>query len=306
MPSTVYAEGLGLFHQSSGGTGVAPGDVCNTPPPSPSGPVPTPYVNTLQASNLTNGSQTVLMQGSPTALEAKSIISTSSGNEAGNQPGGVLNGKILGTGSFTTWSFTVKVEGMGVCRHGDLIGQNAASPPNQVCPGAVVNFINQPWVQDVIDEICDDDYPSGPPKDKSSRKKEDYTGKRKRGATLLQQDKANGWVRKNQGTKFAPGTVCWYCKSSQPKTKNGRFIADHQPPLKVAWYLGGCKNFENFKEWADRKAEIWPHCKDCNDAQVGEMKGSSNSDIRRWWQEDWSSYFGPGDEFHVLKRPRLT
>ena len=36
---------------------------------------------------------------------------------------------ILRNGFFTVWSSTVQIEGMGVCRHGDLMGQNSASGP---------------------------------------------------------------------------------------------------------------------------------------------------------------------------------
>ena len=39
--------------------GVAPGDVCLSPPPPPTGPVPVPYVNMLSASDLTKGSKSV-------------------------------------------------------------------------------------------------------------------------------------------------------------------------------------------------------------------------------------------------------
>ena len=77
MGLTVYAEGMGLFHKGSGGRGVAPGDVCLTPPPPPAGPLPIPYVNMCSASDLDKGSSTVLVDDEPTALEDASNISTS-------------------------------------------------------------------------------------------------------------------------------------------------------------------------------------------------------------------------------------
>ena len=70
MSLTVFAENMGLFHKNSGGKGIAPADVCLSPPPPPSGPVPVPYVNTLQASDLTKGSKTVKIDGADHAFKA--------------------------------------------------------------------------------------------------------------------------------------------------------------------------------------------------------------------------------------------
>ncbi len=127
MGLTVYAENMGFFHKGSGGKGIAPGDVCMTPPPPPAGPIPVPYVNIAQASDLTKGSKTVKIDGEPTALEDVSEVSTSTGNEPGSQPPkGVVSSTNKGKASFTMWSFTVKVEGKGVCRHGDPMFQNEA------------------------------------------------------------------------------------------------------------------------------------------------------------------------------------
>ena len=77
MGLTVYAENMGLFHKGSGGKGVAPADVCLSPPTPPAGPLPVPYVNNLMASDLAGGSSTVKMDGEPTALEDASSVSTS-------------------------------------------------------------------------------------------------------------------------------------------------------------------------------------------------------------------------------------
>jgi uncharacterized Zn-binding protein involved in type VI secretion len=124
MSCTVFAENMGLFHKGSGGKGVAPADVCLSPPPPPGGPQPVPYVNNLSASDLANGSQTVKIQGEPTSLEDSSFIALSTGDEGGVQGGNVVTHRIKGKGYFKLWSFTVKVEGKGVCRHGDMMGQN--------------------------------------------------------------------------------------------------------------------------------------------------------------------------------------
>src|SRR4051812_1087057 len=141
MGTTVFAEDMGFFHKGSGGTGVAPADVCLSPPPPPAGPAPGPYVNSLSASDLSKGRKKVKVEGEPTALEDASEISTSTGDEPGTQGGNVVTHKTKGKGFFTLWSFTVKVEGKGVCRHGDMMAQNCASgPPGCVDPTAVTNF----------------------------------------------------------------------------------------------------------------------------------------------------------------------
>src|SRR5262249_28496181 len=141
MAITVYNEGAGLFHKGSPGKGIAPADVCLTPPPPPAGPVPVPYVNTLIASDLANGSQSVQIDGNPTALEDQSYVSTSAGDEPGTQGGNVITHKTKGKGYFKIWSFTMQIEGKGVCRHGDTMGQNcASSPPGCIDMKALVDF----------------------------------------------------------------------------------------------------------------------------------------------------------------------
>lgn len=86
-------------------------------------------MNNLFASNLAKGSKKVLVEGKPTALADKSEISTSTGDEPGTQGGNVLTHKTKGKGYFMVWSFTVDIEGEGVARHGDTMGQNSASNP---------------------------------------------------------------------------------------------------------------------------------------------------------------------------------
>src|SRR5664279_2266647 len=100
MSCTVFANGNGLFHKGSGGKGVAQPDVCLSPPPPPAGPVPVPYVNSLSASDLADGSKTVKIQGEPTALEDQSNIATSTGDEGGTQGGNVVTHKTKGKGYF--------------------------------------------------------------------------------------------------------------------------------------------------------------------------------------------------------------
>ena len=129
MSCTVFANSNGLFHKGSGGEGIAFPDVCLSPPPPPTGPVPIPYPNKLGASDLTKGSVTVKIQGKPTGLKDKSEISTSTGDEAGTQGGNILTHKTKGKAVALFWSFDVKVEGKNVVRHSDPAGQNCATPP---------------------------------------------------------------------------------------------------------------------------------------------------------------------------------
>jgi uncharacterized Zn-binding protein involved in type VI secretion len=119
--TTVFANGLSIIHQGDGMTHTCPiPDVCKTP--TPAGPVPVPYVNIAMSSNLTSGSTTVKIAGSPVALES-SNISMSSGDEAGSA-GGVISSKFAGKLTWSTSSPNVKFEGKGVCRFTDVAQHN--------------------------------------------------------------------------------------------------------------------------------------------------------------------------------------
>jgi uncharacterized Zn-binding protein involved in type VI secretion len=265
MPLTVYAENMGLFHKGSNGMGIGPADVCLSPPPPPAGPVPIPYVNMLKASDLMAGSKTVKIDGQPTALEDASNIMMSTGDEPGAQGGNVITHKIKGKGYFNLWSFTVKIEGKGVCRHGDMIGQNCASkPPGCVDAAAIVTFTALIWV-DTTKPCPPNSYPGNA------------------GTNESQQNACRGGP-------------CWQCKkptsgfrqrkSRSPKFKGyrsgQRFTPDHQPPQKAAWYMGGCHNPTEFEKWAKSDAAVKPHCKGCSNSQGGQMSGVTEADIRSW------------------------
>ncbi|WP_250487070.1 DUF4150 domain-containing protein [Caballeronia sp. GaOx3] len=242
MASTVFAEGMGFFHTGSGGKGVAPADVCLSPPPPPAGPAPIPYVNSLSASDLTKGSQTVKIQGNETALEDQSEISTSTGNEAGTQGGNVVTHKTKGKGYFKLWSFTVQVEGKGVCRHGDLVGQNCGSDPfGCVDVAAVVNFLELPWVKP--GKPCAEDY-----------------------------DRKDIQAKPNREQRaVVRGGPCWECgRKTSGRADRKNFTPDHQPPMALAWELGGCHDPDRFQEWANDPDTTVPHCKDCSDSQGGQ------------------------------------
>ena len=53
MPCTVFVNGRGVVHQTSGGLSTVFPDVCKTP--SPAGPVPIPYPNIGKAADTVGG-----------------------------------------------------------------------------------------------------------------------------------------------------------------------------------------------------------------------------------------------------------
>jgi hypothetical protein len=128
MPATVNVNNRTVVHKGSNGVATAPGtDVCNTP--TPAGPVPTPYPNIAMSTNAASGAKKVKMDGNPVMLSS-SNFSTSTGDEAGNSPGGVVSAKFKGKAEFVAYSFDVKIEGKGVPRLGDMMVQNKGASPN--------------------------------------------------------------------------------------------------------------------------------------------------------------------------------
>ena len=233
MALTVFAEGMGLFHKGSGGKGIAPGDVCLTPPPPPTGPVPIPYVNVAQASALDKGSATVKIDGQPTSIEDESEVSTSSGDEAGTQGGNVVTHKTKGKAFFQLWSMTVKVEGKGVCRHGDMMGQNSGTPPAGAVDMSAITDFRKIFL------------------DRSPCKRH-YVREGK------------GYGPTDNQTAHVQGKPCWVLVAGKPCGKPGK-TADHQPPLVIAWYDGGChggakSKKPNFREWARSNDAVKPQC----------------------------------------------
>ncbi|HJZ74149.1 MAG TPA: DUF4150 domain-containing protein [Vicinamibacterales bacterium] len=114
MGTNVDANGRSILHKGHGQTHTcAPPDVCKTP--SPGGPVPIPYVNIAMDSDITDGADTVKIEGNPVANVAAKI-STSSGDEAGSAGGGILSSKIKGTVTWKMGSLDVKAEGKSVVR----------------------------------------------------------------------------------------------------------------------------------------------------------------------------------------------
>ena len=271
MGISVYANGQGFFHKGSGGTGKAYPDVCLSPPPPPAGPVPIPYPNSLTASDLADGSKTVKIDGEPTGLEDASYISTSTGDEGGTQGGGVVSHKTKGTGCFTFWSLDIKVEGKGVDRHEDPILQNCGSrtPPNGLTPKARLEAA----------EALTPTLPCCPPK-KKAYKRSDWISE---SSTDEQKAKANkpvakcweckcpgarGWKRPpKKGPPPVPGIMNGNPPKGSGKAKKN-FVADHDPPLIIRHYAGGCHDdAATRKADAEDPAGIKTHCTKCSSKQ---------------------------------------
>lgn len=120
MACTVFVNGRGLVHQTSGGLSTVFPDVCQTP--SPAGPVPIPYPNVGKASDTSAGPTSVTVDGSMPMVKGARYAMTS-GDEAGSA-GGVVSRTTKGEAEFMMYSFDVKLEGKNACRLGDPLFHN--------------------------------------------------------------------------------------------------------------------------------------------------------------------------------------
>jgi len=121
MAQTVFANGMGVAHESSGGVSTVFPDVCKTP--TPAGPTPIPYPNLAKASDTSKGPKKVKCDGKMPMVKGAEYR-MSSGDEAGTAGGGILSSKIKGPAEFMRYSFDVKFEGKNVCRLGDQLFHN--------------------------------------------------------------------------------------------------------------------------------------------------------------------------------------
>lgn len=111
-------------------------DVCNLP--TPSGPVPTPYVNTAITSMAAPVAANVLAAGMP-AMNMASVITMTQGDEAGAN-GGVCNAMIKMPAAFTTGSVKVMIAGVPAVKLTSMTTQNLCNtvgtasvpPPGQI------------------------------------------------------------------------------------------------------------------------------------------------------------------------------
>lgn len=109
---------------------TGPTDVCKTP--TPGGPVPMPYPNIAQNTQVqgSSASKKVKILNKKTVVVGTKI-SLSTGDEPGSAGGGVVSNKIKGKCTFKTGSSRVKAEGKKVCYLGSMTGMNG-TPDNTV------------------------------------------------------------------------------------------------------------------------------------------------------------------------------
>jgi hypothetical protein len=136
MGVTTYAQKRSVVHKDAGGRATGTPDVCLTPP----APSPVPYTNIAYDLHTSRGSRTVLVDGNPIMLK-DAEFSQSAGDEAGTQ-GGVTSGVNLGIARFSSYSFTISVEGRKVAR---AIGRALVTFLRGSPPGTRDELL--PWVE---------------------------------------------------------------------------------------------------------------------------------------------------------------
>jgi hypothetical protein len=124
MADNVFINGRAAAHAGSLGKSVAFPDVCLCPPSPPSGPIPTPLVNTAVAADLAGCAATVTIEGNR-AAHARSFVAKSTGDEvAQSTGGGVISHTTQGKAYFQTFSMNVMIENQPAVRHLDLVTNN--------------------------------------------------------------------------------------------------------------------------------------------------------------------------------------
>jgi hypothetical protein len=262
MSCTVYATTMGFFHQNSNGQCIAPADVCLSPPPPPAGPAPIPYVNIAIARNLKKGSKSVKIEAAPTAMENVSNVSPSDGDQPGTQGGGVVSHTTTDKAVFTKWSFTVKVEGKGACCHGDLTEQNNnGTIPNCLDPAAIVQFATALFMLGIL-KPCPEAYNPDkhrPDQDPSKAQEKAVDGKP---CWECARDHGETEAKWNTVSTGKVGETRQIKQEGQTMSRGEKAMThDHQPPLAVAWEMGGCHmGVDNFKKLFDQPEMVKPHC----------------------------------------------
>lgn len=103
-------------------------DTCMTPGVSAGAPGPLPYPNIGMLSD-GSGSKKFKMLGK-VVIRKGDELSQSSGDEAGNSPGGVVSSKFKGKCEIMVGYPTVKVEGKEVGMQFSVVGQNKGATAN--------------------------------------------------------------------------------------------------------------------------------------------------------------------------------
>ena len=124
MASNITVNGKQAMTAGCGETLMGFPNVCKTPAP-PLPPIPLPYPNMAEMSDLIKGSTSVLFEGSSVAIDGAQLKKSSLDQQG--KAGGIKSGKNGHTAEWSAFSFDVKVEGKGVCRKGDLLTSNGGN-----------------------------------------------------------------------------------------------------------------------------------------------------------------------------------
>lgn len=150
MAVTVIVNHLTAVHQASNGLAMsAPPDVCKTP--GPGGTPPIPYPNLAKSADLVLGTMTVSADGASVAVK-DSMFGISTGDEPGTA-GGVISLIFKGPAKFANYSMDVKFEGRNVARLGDPMLMNG-NQSNTMCGGEVQENLIKLFGQEVYDMLC--------------------------------------------------------------------------------------------------------------------------------------------------------
>jgi hypothetical protein len=244
MGCNVFANDNEVSCKASDGKVIAAfPDVCNSPPSPPAGPIPIPYPVTSMASDTTDGSTTVKINGQPIMLKDQSYFSKCTGDEAATKGlgMGLVSHQITGKVYFTSWSMDVKVEGQNVDRHLDRMTSNHGSPTMNVMD--LPEMANMHHTGRMVQCKCS------------------YTGVRDEC-----ESRGHGTPNSTQ-QPLVDNKSCWRPGCRTPNL--GPMIVDHQPSLVERWYrLGGCAmapSPEAFCKFAASTSyrSLKPRCRGC-------------------------------------------
>ncbi|HXT79169.1 MAG TPA: DUF4150 domain-containing protein [Acetobacteraceae bacterium] len=151
MSVTVKADGLTISHKGSSGFSIATlPDVCKTP--TPGGPVPMPYPNSAQSSDLSDGTTTVQADGGNMIAIKGSHYQMTTGDEPGTA-GGVTSNTFKKETDWITYSFDVKMDGGNVCRSTDKKFHNHKNTIDAM--GDFEQPLGDPEIDYVRDVLCE-------------------------------------------------------------------------------------------------------------------------------------------------------
>ena len=175
---------------------------------------------------------------------------------------GLVSQKVKGKGKAVKWNVTVKIEDKGVVCNGDQMTQNGnGTLPNCIDPAALTKFALALAAHGMLGVPCDPN---------------NYKKKCRPSRKAVQRDAVNG-------------KPCWECGSSsyrpgkaklqginvpgvEGKVKKEYMTHDHQPPLQLAWEMGGChmqQSPDAFKKFFSTPESVKPHCRACACSQGG-------------------------------------